>query len=109
MHIKHIRIGAKQARNIKNYRYVCNVSHSSLPALENFLHTKLHTIFISNISAIKITNPLGFSSNICKASIKTLATVTTSSKSSSHKRTQKEKDIEANANSGRNLSKQNSR
>ena len=53
-----------------------------LPTLENFLHTKLHTIFISNISAIKITNPLEFSSNICKASIKTLYTVATSSKSS---------------------------
>ena len=33
--------------------------HSSLLKLENFLHTKLLTIFISNISVIKIINPLG--------------------------------------------------
>jgi hypothetical protein len=38
--------------------------HSSFPTLENFLHTKLHTILISNISAYKIVNPLfWFSSN----------------------------------------------
>jgi hypothetical protein len=42
-------------------------------------------------------------------SIKTLDTVATSSKSSVIKRTQKERDQEANANSGRNLSKPNSR
>ena len=31
MHIKHIRIGAKQAWSIKNYRYVCNVSQGCVP------------------------------------------------------------------------------
>jgi hypothetical protein len=41
--------------------------------------------------------------------LKTLATVATSLKSYMIKRTQKERDQEANANSGRNLSKQNSR
>jgi hypothetical protein len=41
--------------------------------------------------------------------INTLATVETSLKSSVIKRTQKERDQEANANSGRNLSKQNNR
>jgi hypothetical protein len=40
-------------------------------------YTKLHTIFISSISAIKMTNPFWFSSNISQRSIKTLATVTT--------------------------------
>src|SRR4051794_41750958 len=34
--------------------------HSSLPTLENFLHPKLNTILISNVSAIKIINPLEF-------------------------------------------------
>ena len=53
--------------------YFISLHHSSLPTLENFIHTKLHTIFISSISAIKITNPLGFSSNIYQTSIKTLA------------------------------------
>ena len=43
-----------------------------------------------------------------KASIITLDTVAHLQKALSHKRTQKEKDLEANANSGRNLSKQNS-
>jgi hypothetical protein len=32
--------------------------HSPFPTLENFLHTKLHTIFISNISVCKIVDPL---------------------------------------------------
>jgi hypothetical protein len=32
--------------------------HSLFPTLENFLHTKLHTILISNISACKTVNPL---------------------------------------------------
>ena len=54
--------------------------HSSLPTLENFLHTKLHTIFISNINVIKIINPLWFSFNTSLTPIKTLATVTTSFK-----------------------------
>jgi hypothetical protein len=40
--------------------------------------------------------------------INTLATVATSLKSFVIKRTQKERDQEANANGGRNLSKQNS-
>jgi hypothetical protein len=41
--------------------------------------------------------------------IKNLSTVATSLKSSMLKRTKKERDQEANANSGRNLSKQNRR
>jgi hypothetical protein len=32
--------------------------HSPFPTLENFLHTKLHTILISNISLCKIVDPL---------------------------------------------------
>jgi hypothetical protein len=32
--------------------------HSPFPTLENFLHSKLHTILISNISVCKIVNPL---------------------------------------------------
>jgi hypothetical protein len=48
---------------------------------------------------------LWFSFNSIKTLIKTLATVATSSKSSVIKRTKKERDQEANANSGRNLSK----
>jgi hypothetical protein len=32
--------------------------HSPFPTLENFLHTKLHTILISNISVCKIVDPL---------------------------------------------------
>src|SRR3954452_9801850 len=40
--------------------------HPSLPTLENFLHTKLNTILISNVSAIKIINPLEFRYDIYK-------------------------------------------
>jgi hypothetical protein len=46
-----------------------------------------------------------FSFNSSKTPIKTLATVATSLKSSVIKRTKKERDQEANANSARNLSK----
>ena len=88
--------------------YFISFHHSSLPTLENFLHTKLNTILISSICIIKIINPLGFSYDIYKASIITSATVALLQKALSHKRTKKEKDLEANANSGRNLSKQNS-
>jgi hypothetical protein len=63
--------------------------HSSLPTLENFLNTKLHTIFISNISVFKIINPLWFSFNSIKT---TLATVATSFKSSSDQKNSKERD-----------------
>jgi hypothetical protein len=49
---------------------------------------------------------LWFSFNSSIGPIETLATAATSSKSSVIKRTQKEKDQEANANSGRNMSKQ---
>jgi hypothetical protein len=83
--------------------------HSPFPTLENFLYTKLHTILISNISLRKIVDPLWFSFNSSTTSIKTLDTTATSSKSSVIKRTQKERDQEANANSGRNLSKQDRR
>jgi hypothetical protein len=38
--------------------YFISSYHSPFPTLENFLHTKLHTIFISNISVCKIVNPL---------------------------------------------------
>jgi hypothetical protein len=51
---------------------------------------------------------LWFSFNSSITPIKTLATVATSLKSSMIKRTKKERDQEANANSGRNLKKQNS-
>ncbi len=74
--------------------YFISLHHSSLPTLENFLHTKLHTIFISSISAIKITNPLWFSSNISQTSIKTSSTVATSSKSSfSQKNSKNKKEV----------------
>ena len=73
--------------------YFISLHHSSLPTLENFLHTKLHTIFISSISAIKITNPLWFSSNISQTSIKTLATVSTSFKSSFSEKNSKRKRL----------------
>src|SRR3954469_19383381 len=49
--------------------------HPSLPTLENFLHIKLNTILISNVSAIKIINPLWSSFNIRKSSIITSDTV----------------------------------
>jgi hypothetical protein len=52
---------------------------------------------------------LWFSFDSIITPIKTLATVETSLKRFVIKRTQKERDQEANANSGRNLSKQNSR
>jgi hypothetical protein len=51
---------------------------------------------------------LWFSFNSSKIPIKTLATVATSLKSFVSKRTQKERDQEANTNSGRILSKLNS-
>jgi hypothetical protein len=88
--------------------YFSSSHHSPFPTLENFLHTKLHTILISNISVCKIVDPPWFSFNSSTTLINTLATVATSLKSSVIKRTQKERDQEANANSGRNLSKQNS-
>jgi hypothetical protein len=78
--------------------------HSPFPTLENFLHTKLHTILISNISLCKIVDPLLVQFHL-RYNIKTLAAVATYSKSSVLKRTQKERDQEANTNSGRNLSK----
>jgi hypothetical protein len=65
--------------------------HCSLPTPENFLRTKVHTIFISNISAIKRKNPFWFSSNISQTSIKTLATVATSLKISFSKELKKKK------------------
>jgi hypothetical protein len=37
--------------------YFISSHHSPFPTLENFLHTKLHTILISNVSASKIVNP----------------------------------------------------
>jgi hypothetical protein len=38
---------------------ILHLSHySPFPTLENFLHTKLHTILISNISVCKIVDPL---------------------------------------------------
>jgi hypothetical protein len=51
---------------------------------------------------------LWFSFNSSITPIKTLATVANSLKSSMIERTQKERDQEEHANSGRNLSKQNS-
>jgi hypothetical protein len=45
--------------SLRFYPFFISLHHSSLPTLENFLHTRLHTILISSISAIKITNPLG--------------------------------------------------
>ena len=39
--------------------YFISSYHPCLPTLENFIHTKLITILISNVSAIKIINPLG--------------------------------------------------
>ena len=55
--------------------FFISLHHSSLPTLENFLHTKLNTILISSISTIKIINPLQFSYDMYKASIITPATV----------------------------------
>jgi hypothetical protein len=73
--------------------YFISLHDSSFPTLGNFIHTKLHTILMSNISAIKITNPLGFSSNIYQISIKTLDTVATSSKSSFSQKNSKRKRL----------------
>ena len=42
--------------------------HSSLPTLENSLHTKLNTILISSISTIKIIDQLWFSFDMYRAS-----------------------------------------
>ncbi len=84
--------------------FFISLHHSSLPTLENFLHTKLHTILISSISAIKITNPLGFSSNIYQTSIKTLATIATSFKSSFSQKNSKRKRLRGKCTNGRNLS-----
>jgi hypothetical protein len=67
--------------------------HSPFPTLENFLHTKLHTILISNISVCKIVDPLWFSFNSSTTSIKIIATVVTSSKSSSDKKNSKRKRL----------------
>jgi hypothetical protein len=39
------------------YPFFISSHHSPFPTLENFLHTKLHTILISNISVCKIVNP----------------------------------------------------
>jgi hypothetical protein len=38
--------------------YFISSHHSPSPTLKNFLHTKLHTILISNISVCKIVDPL---------------------------------------------------
>ena len=48
--------------------------HSSLPTLENFLHTKLHTILISSISVIKIKDHFGSVSTQVKLIHKSIAT-----------------------------------
>jgi hypothetical protein len=40
------------------FPYFISSHHSPFPTLKNFLHTKLHTILISNISLCKIVNPL---------------------------------------------------
>ena len=85
--------GAGASPSLSFCPFFISSHHSSLPTLENFLHTKLHTIFISSISAIKITNPLWFSSNISQTSIKTLATVANSSKSSFSQKNSKRKRL----------------
>ena len=73
--------------------YFISSHHSSLPTLENSLHTKLNTILISSISTIKIINPLGLSYDINKASIKTPATVAISMKSSFSQKNSKNKKV----------------
>jgi hypothetical protein len=88
--------------------YFISSHHSPFPTLDNFLHTKLHTILISNISLCKIVNPLLVQFNSSTTLVNTQATVANSSKSSVIKITKKERDQEANANSDRNLLKQNS-
>ena len=45
------------------------ITSSFSPTLENSLHTKHHTIFISNVSVIKIIKPLGLSFNTSITSI----------------------------------------
>ena len=52
--------------------------HPSLPTLENFLHLKLLTIFISNVTINEIKDPLGFSFKEILTPNKALATITTS-------------------------------
>jgi hypothetical protein len=44
--------------SLRFYPYFISSHHSPFPTLENFLHTKLHIILISNISLCKIVNPL---------------------------------------------------
>jgi hypothetical protein len=99
-------LGVKWASpSLSFYPSFISSHHSPFPTLENFLHTKLHTILISNIRLCKIVDPLLVHFNSSATSIKTLAIVATSLKSFVIKRTQKERDQEANAYSGRNLSK----
>ena len=81
---------------------------SSVPTLENSLHTKLNTILIISISIIKIINPHGFSYDIYKASIITPSTVTRLQKALWSGELKKKDIVEANVNNSRNLSKQNS-
>jgi hypothetical protein len=66
------------------------------------------TSHISNISLCKIVNPLLVQFTSSTTLVNTQATVANSSKSSVIKITKKERDQEANANSDRNLLKQNS-
>jgi hypothetical protein len=88
-----IYLGGRGIPSLSFCPFFISLHHSSLPTLENFLHTKLHTILISSISAIKITNPFGFSSNIYQTSIKTLDTVATPSKRSFSQKNSRRKKI----------------
>jgi hypothetical protein len=61
--------------------YFISSHHFPFPTLENFLHTKLYTILISNVSASKIVNPpFWFSFNSSITPIKEYTTVATTSK-----------------------------
>ena len=87
-----IYLGVTWASQILSFcPYFLSYHHSSPPTLENSLHTKLHTIVITKVSAIKIIYPIRFSFKSSLTPIKTLATVTTSFKKNLFKRTPKEK------------------
>jgi hypothetical protein len=67
--------------------------HSLFPTLENFLHTKLHTILISNISVCKIVDPLLFQFQLKYNIYQTISIVATSFKSSFDQKNSKRKRL----------------
>jgi hypothetical protein len=91
------------------YPFFISSHHSPIPTLENFLHTKLNTILLAMFSiSIIVDQPFLVQVSTQKYHILNIYYCSNFLKSSVIKRTKKESDQEANTNSGRNLSKQNS-